>query len=588
MFRLGVADRGQTAVEYLGLVLVVVALVGGLVATGIGAELTAKIGAQVCRLGGGADCGGGDPQARNGGEDGGENGTGETDDGKGDATDADAGADGTETGDSGTGDTHPVVTDPLEKTQAEKDYDAALKELQDAEGEYEKEKQKAVEAAKKLAAILAEELGITDAVKCFTEGNAASCGETAINIVTSLIGGLPAKVLKKYGWPTQWKKGKEVVENLIKHGGDTISGAKGMWDAKKKIDRLKGKVEDLKKKLPKREKKPDDPNAPDKAACRTGRHSFLPGTQVLLADGTRTAIEDVRLGDLVTVTDPDRGLTTARPVVALITTEDDKDFTVLTVLDDGDGDGHARDGGRAGGRRAGDSGAVTLTATDTHPFWLADERRWTDAGDIRPGDRLRTSSGADLPVTAVGHFTERLRTHDLTIGGIHTYYVGVGSASALVHNNNPCKKRTEQELRDLADDLQGSSSEYQKKAGNDWDVKNKTTAVIRARFPDGKGGWVEKNVVAASGEGLSLEQISMARQLGDVPVEMNKKGYTHAEHNALLAIDKAGGVPIAGGASRSVCSEVCGPFIRGTGGRISGKVYSKERGTKIRTFYWLE
>lgn len=39
--------------------MVVVAIVGALVATGIGAELSEKISAQVCRIGGGGDCGGG-------------------------------------------------------------------------------------------------------------------------------------------------------------------------------------------------------------------------------------------------------------------------------------------------------------------------------------------------------------------------------------------------------------------------------------------------------------------------------------------------------------------------------------------------
>lgn len=52
--------------EYLGLVLVVVALVGVLVATGIGQELTGKTGAQVCRIGGGGDCDGGGADAEAG------------------------------------------------------------------------------------------------------------------------------------------------------------------------------------------------------------------------------------------------------------------------------------------------------------------------------------------------------------------------------------------------------------------------------------------------------------------------------------------------------------------------------------------
>ncbi|MFD4033396.1 alpha/beta hydrolase [Streptomyces sp. NPDC058637] len=47
-------DAGQTAMEYLGMILVVVALVGGLVATGIGGQLTGEIRNAICRLTGSA------------------------------------------------------------------------------------------------------------------------------------------------------------------------------------------------------------------------------------------------------------------------------------------------------------------------------------------------------------------------------------------------------------------------------------------------------------------------------------------------------------------------------------------------------
>ncbi|WP_327368914.1 alpha/beta hydrolase [Streptomyces sp. NBC_01217] len=47
-------DSGQTAMEYLGMTLVVVALVGGLVATGIGGQLTGEIRNAICRLTGSA------------------------------------------------------------------------------------------------------------------------------------------------------------------------------------------------------------------------------------------------------------------------------------------------------------------------------------------------------------------------------------------------------------------------------------------------------------------------------------------------------------------------------------------------------
>ncbi|WP_405389508.1 alpha/beta hydrolase family protein [Streptomyces sp. NBC_01102] len=47
-------DAGQTAMEYLGMILVVVALIGGLVATGIGGQLTGEIRNAICRLTGSA------------------------------------------------------------------------------------------------------------------------------------------------------------------------------------------------------------------------------------------------------------------------------------------------------------------------------------------------------------------------------------------------------------------------------------------------------------------------------------------------------------------------------------------------------
>ncbi|MEU2154585.1 Hint domain-containing protein [Streptomyces sp. NPDC019396] len=144
-------------------------------------------------------------------------------------------------------------------------------------------------------------------------------------------------------------------------------------------------------------------------------HSFPPGTRVLLADGTHRAIEEIRVGDLVTATDPKRGHTAARPVLNTITTEGDKDFTRLTVTTD--------------------RGAATVTATDNHPFWLPGDQRWKDAKDLRPGDGLRRPDGTTLPVSGIHEQHGRRRTHDLTVGGFHTYYVLAGPAPVLVHNS---------------------------------------------------------------------------------------------------------------------------------------------------------
>ncbi|MFE7779237.1 polymorphic toxin-type HINT domain-containing protein [Streptomyces sp. NPDC057445] len=143
-------------------------------------------------------------------------------------------------------------------------------------------------------------------------------------------------------------------------------------------------------------------------------HSFLPGTGVLLADGTRKAIEDVEIGDVVLTTDAETGETVEKKVVSTITTEDDKDFTEVTILAEGQ--------------------LSSIVATDTHPFWVPELKRWIKAGDLQVGQWLRTSAGTHVQITAVSHYTKRQRTHDLTIDDVHAYYVLAGATPVLVHN----------------------------------------------------------------------------------------------------------------------------------------------------------
>ncbi|MFE7773975.1 hypothetical protein ACFU5O_08750 [Streptomyces sp. NPDC057445] len=126
-------DQGQTAMEYLGLVLVVAAIIGGLVATGIGSELTNKIAAQVSCIGGGDCGGGGDTGGTNGGGDteagpaegdgtgGSSGGTG----GSGGATGGSSGGDLVEENDFGTmsgDDRIPVAPGPLEREVDPEDF----------------------------------------------------------------------------------------------------------------------------------------------------------------------------------------------------------------------------------------------------------------------------------------------------------------------------------------------------------------------------------------------------------------------------------------------------------------------------------
>ena len=60
-------------------------------------------------------------------------------------------------------------------------------------------------------------------------------------------------------------------------------------------------------------------------------NSFVPGTQVLMADGSTKAIEDVTLDDLVLASSLETEETAAKPVTRLIGGEGQRDLVAVTV-----------------------------------------------------------------------------------------------------------------------------------------------------------------------------------------------------------------------------------------------------------------
>ncbi|MFE5243202.1 MULTISPECIES: Hint domain-containing protein [unclassified Streptomyces] len=216
----------------------------------------------------------------------------------------------------------------------------------------------------------------------------------------------------------------------------------------------------------------------DAATCAKP-HSFPSGTHVLLADGTTRAIEDIRIGDRVAAGDPRTGLTATRPVTNTFTTEGDKDFTRLTVTTD--------------------HGPATITATDNHPFWLEGDQRWKDAGDLRVGDRLRTPNDASVAVTEVRDQQGPQRTHDLTVHGLHTYYVLAGQTPVLVHNSNCI---------------------YASVAYQDWATKGAHVHIGKSEvriFPNDKGGIGAEAIRLKSGTASSKEVQKVLNEIHSNP-----------------------------------------------------------------------
>ncbi|WP_351229424.1 polymorphic toxin-type HINT domain-containing protein [Streptomyces sp. NPDC002133] len=99
-----------------------------------------------------------------------------------------------------------------------------------------------------------------------------------------------------------------------------------------------------------------------------------------------------------------------------------KDLVTLTVDADGDGGDEAR----------------KITSTDAHLYWLPDFGRWVKAEALKSGMWLRTSSGTWVQITAVEHSSRHAHVYNLTVDGVHSYYVAAGAVPVLVHNENGC------------------------------------------------------------------------------------------------------------------------------------------------------
>ncbi len=154
-----------------------------------------------------------------------------------------------------------------------------------------------------------------------------------------------------------------------------------------------------------------------KDSCES--NSFVPGTRVLMADGTTKPIEEVKTGDRVLATDPESGETTVETVTAEIKGEGLKRLVKVTIDIDGEQG----------------SETAQVIATGGHPFWVPELSEWVDATDLQAGQWLQTGNGTYVQITAVKRWTAtQAIVHNLTVTNIHTYYVHAGNAAVLVHN----------------------------------------------------------------------------------------------------------------------------------------------------------
>jgi RHS repeat-associated protein len=110
----------------------------------------------------------------------------------------------------------------------------ARQRVQQAQQSLGQSKRLIVAALWGIAKILADVLGITDAVNCL-HGELGGCIATAGTIALSLVGGLAGKILSKYGAPWKWRAGARVVKRLVSLGGDIVRGIRDYLRAKREL-----------------------------------------------------------------------------------------------------------------------------------------------------------------------------------------------------------------------------------------------------------------------------------------------------------------------------------------------------------------
>ena len=182
-----------------------------------------------------------------------------------------------------------------------------------------------------------------------------------------------------------------------------------------------------------------------------GNICFVAGTLVLTATG-HEAIEKIEAGDWVWATDPETGETELKQVVQTFRNET-KELVHITV------------------------NGEEIVCTPTHPFYVP-QKGWTEAIQLRAGDRLQLLNGEYIVVEQVQHelLENPETTYNFEVEDYHTYYVG--EEPVLVHNScrgNAVKKAWKAEAEN---------------------VKNGGTGITRLWSPDEQAQLLSKGKVS--------------------------------------------------------------------------------------------
>ncbi|MFI9388576.1 RHS repeat-associated core domain-containing protein [Kutzneria sp. NPDC052558] len=249
-------------------------------------------------------------------------------------------------------------------------------------------------------------LGIVDAKNCVLHGDVAGCLWTLASIIPLL------RPLRALDALVNAARVAAEADKIAQAATAAAKAAQAADDAAKAAQAATDAAADSSKAA---EGAGDSGKAAQDAAGSCLANSFAGDTPVLMANGSVKPIRDVKVGDEVANAAPGDSVTQRHVVTAVHVTDTDTDFVSLSVTSP---DGHK---------------AIMVTAH--HLFWNATAHIWTEAADLKVGDRLEGIGVAQVVVSGSWRFTSSVRTYNLSIDALHSYYVVVGDAPVLVHND---------------------------------------------------------------------------------------------------------------------------------------------------------
>ncbi|WP_244317354.1 LamG-like jellyroll fold domain-containing protein [Streptomyces bauhiniae] len=150
---------------------------------------------------------------------------------------------------------------------------------------------------------------------------------------------------------------------------------------------------------------------PKATGCPT-KHSFTGATGVLMANALTKPISQVKAGDYVLTAEPGKKGHEKHKVKNSIITKTDRDYVDVVV--------------------ATKSGPKTIQTTKHHQFYEVGHNAWTQAGKLRPGQTLQSAAGTPVTIVRTKAYTASRVTYDLSVDGLHTYYVLSGDSVTTV------------------------------------------------------------------------------------------------------------------------------------------------------------